>query len=54
MKPYLLGTLGLIRLARAASGEKTNWRALMLYASLTMLAPSGSGAESLFRAGKGS
>jgi hypothetical protein len=49
MKPFLLGTLGPIRLTRAAAGEKTNWRAFMLYASLTILAPAGSGAESSAR-----
>jgi hypothetical protein len=49
MKPFLLGILGLIRLTRAAAGEKIHWRAFMLYASLTILAPAGSGAESLAR-----
>jgi hypothetical protein len=49
MKAFLLGILGLIRLTRATAGEKINWRAFMLYASLTILAPAGSGAESLAR-----
>lgn len=49
MKPLLLLALGLIRLTRAACGGKTNWRAFMLCAFVMILAPSGTGAESLSR-----
>jgi hypothetical protein len=49
MKLLMLRALGLFRLTKAACGEKTAWRAFMLYVSLMMFAPSDTGAESLSR-----
>lgn len=47
MRPFLLPALDLIRFTRAACGGRANWRVFMLYASILILAPSGTGAESL-------